>query len=115
MRYGDDFIMVEANVQKLNFFRTKAIGFLKNTLKLSINPKSDKILKANWGLRFLGVILWPHGRKLNKRSTNRIKARLDCRNAASYRGLVMQHGSRKSAKQFSWLIHEMLGIEHSKT
>jgi hypothetical protein len=108
LRYGDDFIMVELDFQRLNVFRAQTIGFLKNRLKLTINPRSDKILKASQGLKFLGVMLWPHGRTLNKRIIKRIQTRLNERNAASYLGLIMQNGSRKWKKQFSWLIQEML-------
>lgn len=84
LRYGDDFIMVEPCLWKLNLFRARASDFLQNILKLQINPKSDKIFKVSHGLKFLGVVLWPSGRKLNKRNVSRIRAKLAPNNVGSY-------------------------------
>ncbi len=108
MRYGDDFIIVENNLDKLNFLRAQAVDFLQNILKLKINLKSDKIFKTKNGLKFLGVVLWPTGRTLNKRSRKRVQERLNHSNAASYRGLVIQHGNFIQARNFSWIVSELL-------
>ena len=108
VRYGDDFIIVENNLDKLNFLRAQAVDFLQNILKLKINLKSDKIFKTKNGLKFLGVVLWPTGRTLNKRSRKRVQERLNHSNAASYRGLVIQHGNFIQARNFSWIVSELL-------
>ncbi|MEK7544830.1 MAG: hypothetical protein AAB551_01745 [Patescibacteria group bacterium] len=108
LRYGDDFILIETDGGKLKSFRTQAAAFLQEQLKLNINPKSDKIPKAKHGLRFLGVILWPSGRKLNKRNQARIKKRLSPTNIASYRGMLLKHSNKKNHKAFHWLIYEEL-------
>mgnify|MGYP001598317463 CR=1 FL=1 len=104
VRYGDDFIIVEHDVEKLSFFRAHTIAFLNNKLKLEVNPRSDKIMKAKHGLKFLGIKFWPFQRTLLKRNKLRIKNRLHPGNVASYSGLVKQQGNLKSMKRFSWLI-----------
>ena len=104
LRYGDDFILTHEDLEKLREFRELTIRFLEDRLKLYLNPKNDKILKPNHGLKFLGVVIWPNGRKLNKRSIHRVQSRLCCRNVSSYYGLVSKHGSRKLANKFSWLV-----------
>ena len=115
MRYGDDFIMIEQDFQKLNVFKTRAADFLRNVLKLYLNPKSDseaslggKIFKAQHGLRFLGVIIWPHGRKLNKRNMRRVCEKLTPNNIGSYYGLMKHHTNYKKMREFAWFVEEKL-------
>ncbi len=111
MRYGDDFILIESDLQKLYAQRQACAHFLEGQLKLRLNPKSDKIMKAKQGLKYLGVILWPSSRKLNKRSIRRSAEKLNHANVASYRGLVLQHGAYKLIRHFHWLIHEKIVVE----
>lgn len=108
VRYGDDFVVFEKNLQKLQNIRNKVTRFLKNELKLEINLKSDKIIKAWHGLKFLGVKIWPNGRTLNKRNLTRIDRKLNLTNASSYHGLIMKHGNLKKFKSFNWLIIEKM-------
>jgi hypothetical protein len=103
LRYGDDFIIVENDFEKLKLFRIKTTDFLKNELNLTVNPKSDKILKPAHGLKFLGIRFWPSGRTLNKRSLKRATERLNCSNISSYSGLIKQHCSKKFQKHFDWM------------
>ncbi len=106
LRYGDDFVVIEPDSQKLENFRTKTIKFLNEKLKLQINPKSDRVMKAYNGLKYLGVKLWPSGRTLTKRNFSRTKKRLETNNCASYSGLVRQHGNHKHVKEFDWTVYE---------
>lgn len=106
VRYGDDFIMIEPDLQKLNFLRAQATDFLRNILKLTINPKSDKIFKAQHGLKFLGIILWPHGRKLNKRNVKRVREKLTLNNVGSYYGVMKHHANYNKTREFHWHICE---------
>ena len=108
LRYGDDFIMIESDVKKLHLFRAQAVDFLQLQLKLNLNPKSDKIFKAQHGLKFLGVILWPYGRKLNKRNMRRVREKLTLNNVGSYYGVMKYHASYKKVREFHWFIVEKL-------
>ena len=108
LRYGDDFIIVENDLEKLQFFRTQTINFLNNTLNLTVNPKSDKILKPSQGLKFLGIKFWPSERNLNKRSLARVHERLNSANLSSYSGLIKSHCNKKKQKYFNWMVLEKL-------
>lgn len=108
LRYGDDFIFIEQNPQTLLALRQKATDFLLEQLQLRINLKSDHILKPKQGLKFLGVVLWPSGRTLNKRNVKRGSVRLNHQNAASYRGFILKHGNKKKYKELNWLVFEKL-------
>ena len=99
LRYGDDFIMIEPDLHKLSLFRTLAAEFLQNILKLQFNPKSDKIFKARYGLKFLGVVLWPNGRKLNKRNFARMYGKLALNNSGSYFGVMKYHANYKKTRR----------------
>jgi hypothetical protein len=111
LRYGDDFIIIEHDLRKLELYRAHTVDFLRNELKLEVNSKSDKILKAAHGLKFLGVKLWPSGRTLTRRNLSRACERLAPNNVSSYSGLIKQHGNKKEIKGFYWLVYEKLFIE----
>jgi len=102
LRYGDDFLLFETDREKLSKMRIEVRDFLLNTLKLEINPKSDIIIKAKQGLKFLGVKLWSSGRTLSRRNKRRISRRLNLLNSGSYWGVVLRHDSNKRLNDFQW-------------
>jgi len=106
VRYGDDFILIETDAEKLLSFRAKVTSFLNTELKLKVNPKSDKIMKVHNGLKLLGVQFWSSGRTLNKRNLSRTKEKLASSNVSSYSGLIKKHGNKKQIKHFNWLVYE---------
>ncbi len=108
LRYGDDFILIEQDLQKLERARTQVIYFLQTVLNLDLNLKHDRIMKARQGLKFLGVMIYPHQRKLTARNLGRIKRRISHRNFGSYYGLITKHGKPKLQKEFAWLISELI-------
>lgn len=108
LRYGDDFIMIEPNKEKLEELRSRSIDFLNRILKLKMNRKNDRILKPKYGLKFLGVVLWPRGHRLSHRNGSRISHRLNLSNAGSYYGMVKHYYKQKKIKEFQWLIEQRL-------
>ena len=108
LRYGDDFILVDVDRNKLKDMRNETTNFLADKLKLSINPKNEFIGKAKHGLKFLGIEIWPSGRRLKKRNRKRIDERLNSRNISSYHGLITQHEGQKMKKQLDWEILDRL-------
>ncbi|EKD56965.1 MAG: hypothetical protein ACD_58C00036G0001 [uncultured bacterium] len=110
MRYGDDFIILDKDLAKLEEIRENTIRFIENSLLLKINLKNDIIVKARRGIKFLGVVIYPDKRSLNKRNLKRIKSRLNINNASSYYGLIKQHSKHK-LNEFSWEIMEVLDDE----
>ncbi|MBU4257161.1 hypothetical protein KKC04_01995 [Patescibacteria group bacterium] len=96
------------NLEQLKQNRAKIIGFLEEKLQLKINAKNDIIIKASWGLKFLGVEIFPTGRRLNEKNWNKAKMRLSRQNISSYSGLVKQHSKGKRIKEFDWIVLEKL-------
>lgn len=108
LRYGDDFLLFDMDEKRLKNMREEAIKFISNVLKLPIHSKNDLIFKAKHGLKFLGVILYQTGRKLNKRMSNRIKTELGTRNASGYWGVIKKHSNQKAIEEFQWRLVEMI-------
>ncbi len=108
MRYGDDFIIITDDLDRLNQVRKEVVKFLAENLRLEINAKNGIIIKAKWGLKFLGVKIFPKGRRLNRRNWQRVKSRLNLQNISSYSGLVKKHDKEKRIKEFNWIILDKL-------
>lgn len=108
LRYGDDFIIIEKDNKKLIHYRLQTIQYLAKHQRLNINPKNDLIIKSRHGIKFLGVWIYPTGKKLLRRNWNRIITHLNNQNSGSYFGLLHQHGTAKQIKYFSWLINQKL-------
>jgi len=103
LRYGDDFIMIAQNRKILEKMHDLTILFLKDSLGLVINHKNDIILPVRRGAYFLGVEIYPTGRRLKKRIWQQAQARLNERNISSYSGLIKQNFTKK-IPYFNWLI-----------
>ncbi len=83
--------------------------YLHTTLGLEINPKADRVKPVRHGMHFLGVNIFSAGKVVDKRNWLRAQQRLTQRNAASYYGLIKQHGSQKQVKTFDWIIGQHNG------
>ena len=104
LRYGDDFVIFNRNRDSLLQIRAQIINFIENKLKLNLHAKNNLVIKTKHGLKFLGVVLYPNSRKLNKRSRIRIKYRINPRNSGSYWGIISKHETSKKLKEFNWLL-----------
>ena len=108
MRYGDDFIIIERDIKKLTRNRQQIMDFLQKGLYLGINNRNNIITKTRRGIKFLGVWIYPRGRKLLDRNWQRVQCRLNQANIGSYHGLLQQHGTGKQIKYFTWIINNKL-------
>jgi len=103
LRYGDDFIIIASKREIVENMRNQVIFFLNNSLGLALNPKNDIILPMRRGIHFLGVEIYPTGRRLKKRIWQRAQTKLNERNIPSYSGLIKQNFTKK-IPYFDWLI-----------
>lgn len=104
LRYGDDFVLFEADEKKLKNMKAVITEFLSDKLKLTMHSKNNLIIKARHGLKFLGTELWSSGKRLSKRNKTRIASRLSLRNSPSYHGLISKHGGEKMKKWLTWKV-----------
>ena len=104
VRYGDDCIIIGKTRAEITAWRERTMKFLGATLSLEINSKNDIIVKARYGLHFLGTDIFINGRRLRRRTLGRIRVCTNLKNAASYYGLLNQHGNAKIKKYYNWLL-----------
>ncbi|HEY1645577.1 MAG TPA: hypothetical protein VGF75_04320, partial [Candidatus Saccharimonadales bacterium] len=91
VRYGDDFVLWCKNEALAYEAQTIVTQFLADELRLSINPMHDRIQPSRNKLAYLGVELWPSGRRLSPKTLRRIDAKLDRINSSSYYALIKHH------------------------
>lgn len=106
LRYGDDFVIFEKDLEILENLRAIVSDFVIGELSLSINPKSDVIIKTRWGLKFLGMVFADGQRFLSRRNKKKIFRNLNLENAASYYGIVENFKYELSV--FNFAISEMV-------
>ncbi len=108
LRYGDDFVIFETNKTSLEKIKAQAVSFLSEKLNLHINSKNNIIIKPKQGLHFLGVDIFPFGRRLKKRNWEKIINNLEEKNFSSYLGLVKKHCKRKKVREANWHIYGLI-------
>ncbi len=103
-RYGDDFVLWFAD--EFSALEAQVIGeqFLRDELSLMLNPKHDNVQKCSQKLAYLGVDLWPNGKRLQPSVLKRIDTNLTLLNAASYHALIKQHQPKKYLKKLAYQI-----------
>ena len=108
LRYGDDFLIFESDRNSLEKIKTQAVSFLDEKLNLHINPKNDIIIKPKQGLHFIGVDIFPFGRRLKKRNWKKVVSNLNKQNFSSYLGLIKKHSKRKRVREINWRIYGLI-------
>lgn len=107
LRYGDDFIIIHKDLEDLLNIKIRTAVFLRNELHLELNLKNDILIPVRRGLKFLGVEIFPNGRRLCERNWQRARTLLNQTNTASYYGMIRQHGGSKKIKEFLWTLLDL--------
>jgi retron-type reverse transcriptase len=102
LRYGDDFVLFTNNRSEAVQYRILVEKFLHNQLFLSLHSRNDVIFPCRDGLKFLGCMLYPTRRRLQKRVWNRVLTRMNRQNVSSYFGLVRAHCNTEAKRIFDW-------------
>jgi hypothetical protein len=110
VRYGDDFVLWLPDKKAAAQARHIGTLFLKEQLQLRTNPKHDHIQPARHKLAYLGVDIWPSGRRLQKRTKQRIDGKVNLKNAASYHSLMDKHQPKRYKKRFQHNLVDILDI-----
>jgi retron-type reverse transcriptase len=105
LRYGDDFLIFESEKSSLEKIKMESVIFLRKKLYLSINSKNDIIIKPKQGIHFIGVDIFPFGRRLKKRNWKKVIDNLEEKNFSSYLGLVKKHSKRNKIRELNWRIY----------
>jgi len=108
VRYGDDFIIWCTDEYTALCAQAVIKQFLCDELGLSINLKHDLVQPTRNKLSYLGVDIWPSGRRLSPKVMNRIDKKLDAINSASYYSLIKHHLPDRYRRRFQYKILDIL-------
>lgn len=107
VRYGDDFVVFGRNLDSLLAQRELVINHLHQVLRLKINNRHNIILPTHCGLKYLGLKIYGHQWRLNKRNNQRWKSRLNSQNVSSYRSLLKKY-SKQDLPIFNHLLSAII-------
>lgn len=79
IRYTDDFLIISENKNYLQELIPEIKSFLLENLKLNLHPQKVTVTKHIQGIDFLGYIIFPHYRLLQKKTKKRIIRKLQYR------------------------------------
>ena len=113
LRYGDDWLCFAGNQDELEAMRKEAKDFLYTELGLSLHPNMNLIKPVRHGVAYLGVNLWPSGRRLDHAAKTKLKANLNLSNIPSYKSLIAHHHSKKHLRRFEWAVSEIIRRNHA--
>lgn len=108
VRYGDDFVLWFPDEFSARSAQVVGTQFLADELKLTVNPKHDRVRPTRHKLAYLGVDIWPNGKRLNQRAQQRAVHKLTIQNAASYQSITSQHLPERYKKRFLWNLFDII-------
>jgi predicted PolB exonuclease-like 3'-5' exonuclease len=73
IRYVDDFVILETDEDKLEFYHKAINEFLKENLKIEIHPDKSKIILLGNSLNFLGFRIFFYHKLLKKSNIRKMK------------------------------------------
>jgi hypothetical protein len=76
IRYVDDFIIFSKDSKDFRHQREDINAFLKEELKLTLNPKKTKIQQFQKGADFLGYVIYPHHISVRTRNIINLQKKL---------------------------------------
>lgn len=109
VRYGDDFLLFHTTRRQAHLSSSTATAFLKDHMKLAINPKNNIVIAAKRGLKFLGHNITADSALVDVHTIRRVLQRLDWHNASSYRALALNKTAKNS---LDWLLLREIDIDH---
>lgn len=108
LRYMDDFVIFHHDKSFLWEIKKRVLDYLEG-LKLTLHEKKCRIYKTTDGVPFLGTIIFPECRRLNRENVLRFKRRMK-RFQCDYRAGGMELSRIHQSIQ-SWIGH----AAHSNT
>ena len=76
IRYVDDFVILERDKRRLEFYKDEINMFLKSKLKVQLHPDKSKILKLGKSINFLGFRVFYYHKLLKKSNISKMKRKL---------------------------------------
>ncbi|OHA56834.1 MAG: hypothetical protein A2114_02025 [Candidatus Vogelbacteria bacterium GWA1_51_14] len=104
LRYADDFILIDADREKLENFLVLIKLFLDEKLKLVLHKDKIMISKFSDGVDFLGYVIFPYHQVLRTKTKRRAFKNVNKVNLPSYLGLLKHCRGRAIEKKLRELF-----------
>jgi len=102
LRYGDDWLCFAKTEPELRVIQRQATMFLTDVLKLTLSPKLNMVQPVYKGITFLGVDMWPNGKRITGETRRRVEQKLSPINYPSYDALIRAFSNDHTVKKFYW-------------
>ncbi len=100
LRYGDDFVILDTDKNKLEKNIPQISDFLQLSLKLALHPNKIIMRKLKQGIDFLGYIVLPHYRVLRTKTKKRIYLKLKLKIDECKKGLINKEMLARSLNSY---------------
>lgn len=100
IRYTDDFVITANDKIFLGNLIEPIRQFLHNTLALELHPRKVTIRKFQWGVDFLGYVVFPHYRLLRTKTKQRILRKLHKRATEYKNGVITKQTLEQSLNSY---------------
>jgi hypothetical protein len=100
-RYVDDFLLFSNSKEEIIIWRSKIRLFLKNTLRLQLNPCKEQIQPTRHGVPFVGYFIKPWGVTVRRNVVKNIKRKLYTYN----KSIDMEHTVNSVNSYFGHFAH----------
>lgn len=104
VRYTDDFVIVDSDIEYLKSLLPKIKKFLADSLSLELHPSKVTIRKYSSGIDFLGYIILPHHISLRTKTRRRLERKLSQRAAQYATGIISQESFNQTWQSYSGVL-----------
>lgn len=104
IRYSDDLAIIHHDKEELLFWKNEIQKFVFQNLLLEIPEEKTSIRKVEWGVEFLGSVIFPSAVVIREKTKRKMLANLNRENASSYFGLVSQANSHYLKQKMSAIL-----------
>ncbi len=109
IRYADDFIIIDSNLEYLNNIIKSIESFLNTELNLNLHPRKTEIRKFNQGIDYLGYVILPHYKILRTKTKKRMFRIIKLNKEKSSQGLITKDTFNQSLKSYYGIIGHCSG------
>jgi RNA-directed DNA polymerase len=106
IRYADDFLILENDLEKLKLNKSKIEVFLNLKLKLEIKNEVKNIFVLSQGVNFLGYKIFPKYITLKSKNKKRFLQKVNYQNFYSYLGFLKHCKSYKLQRKIIGLLEK---------
>lgn len=111
IRYADDFVIIDSNLEYLKNIVNLTGHFLNTKLSLELHPQKTEIRKFRQGIDFLGYVVFPYYRILRTKTKKRMFRKIKENKARLNQGLITKESFNQSLQSYYGLLKHCRGYK----